>query len=104
MWVAPCLISVIPLSSNPLTLIELELNPTVTFSRVVTQLLGKPFTGCSNERNYTEQTCHVHEFMAEVLEKCGCYPRLVENTYQVFYQIEVMILHTPNSYMKTIPT
>ena len=89
--------------ANSIPLVPL-LNPTVTFSRVVTQLLGKPFTGCSNEPNYTEQTCHVHEFMAEVLEKCGCYPRLVENSNQVFYQFEVMILRMQNSYTKIIQT
>ena len=52
-----------------------SLNPSITFSRSVTNLLGKPFTGCSTSKNYTQRTCQVHEYMAEVLENCGCYPR-----------------------------
>ena len=51
------------------------LNPTITFSRSVTKLLGEPFTGCSHTKDYTERTCQVHEYMTEVLDKCGCYPR-----------------------------
>ena len=33
------------------------LNPTITFSRSETKLLGKPFTSCSHEANYTQRTC-----------------------------------------------
>ena len=51
-----------------------SLNPTITFSRSVTKFLGKPFTSCLDEQHYTERTCQVYEYMAEVLEKCGCYP------------------------------
>ena len=52
-----------------------SLNPTVTFQRDVTNLLGKPFTECSLETNYTQRTCQFHEYMAKLLEVCGCYPR-----------------------------
>ena len=58
------------------------LSPTITFSRTVTKLLGKPFTECrksniavENGDNYTQRTCQVHEYMAEVIDTCGCYPR-----------------------------
>ena len=52
-----------------------SLNPTITFSRSVTKLLGSPFTGCSHAQDYTERTCQAHEYMSEVMDKCGCYPR-----------------------------
>ena len=51
------------------------LNPTVSFQRDVTELLGEPFTECSLETNYTQRTCQFHEYMANLLEVCGCYPR-----------------------------
>ena len=59
-----------------------SLSPTITFSRTVTKLLGKPFTECRKSKiavghghNYTQRTCQVHEYMAEVIGTCGCYPR-----------------------------
>ena len=52
-----------------------SLNPTVTFQRDFIELLGKPFTECSVEKNYTQRTCQSHEYMTKLLDLCGCYPR-----------------------------
>ena len=59
-----------------------SLSPTITFSLKVTEFLGKPYTDCrrSNKlvdfgQNYTQQTCQTHEFLFDVIETCGCYPR-----------------------------
>ena len=51
------------------------LNPTVTFSRSETKLLGKPFTSCSHDKNYSQRTCENHKYMNHVIKKCNCYPR-----------------------------
>ena len=52
-----------------------SLNPSLTFTQMSTKLLGKPFTKCNPETNYTQRTCQIHEYMAKVLDRCGCYPR-----------------------------
>ena len=60
------------------------LNPTVTFSRSETKLLGKPFTSCSHDKNYSQRTCEVHKYMNHVIKKCNCYPRLLYH-FRVFH-------------------
>ena len=59
-----------------------SLSPTITFALTVTELIGKPYTECrpSNKlinfgQNYTQRTCLTHEFLFDVIETCGCYPR-----------------------------
>ena len=51
-----------------------SLHPSLTFTQMSRKFLGKPFTSCNPGVNYTQRTCQVHEYMAEVLDKCGCYP------------------------------
>ena len=55
------------------------LNPTVTFLNSQTKLLGKPYTNCNNEKNYSQLTCEVHNFMAKVIETCDCFPAYDDN-------------------------
>ena len=50
------------------------LNPSVTLTQRVTKLLGKPFTKCNRDVNYSKRNCEVLEYMSKVVETCGCYP------------------------------
>ena len=50
------------------------LNPSVTLTQRVTELLGKPFTKCNRDANYSKRNCEVLEYMSKVVETCGCYP------------------------------
>ena len=52
-----------------------SLDPTLTFVQTLTKLLGAPYKPCNSEPDYTQRKCQVHEYMARVLDKCGCYPR-----------------------------
>ena len=59
-----------------------SLSPTITFALTVTELIGKPYTECRPStnliyfgQNYTQRTCQTHEFLFDVIETCGCYPR-----------------------------
>ena len=59
-----------------------SLSPTITFALTVTELIGKPYTECRPSdklinfgQNYTQRTCLTHEFLFDVIETCGCYPR-----------------------------
>ena len=61
-------------SSHKIAL-EPTLNPTITFTQMVSKKLGKPFTSCNPDPKYTPRNCQIHEYMAKVLDKCGCYPR-----------------------------
>ena len=50
------------------------LNPSVMFSLVETKLLGKPFTDCNPNVNYTQRSCLTDHFINKVTSTCGCYP------------------------------
>ena len=52
-----------------------SLDPTLTFVQTATKLLGKPYKACNSQPNYTQRKCQIHEYMAKVLDRCGCYPR-----------------------------
>ena len=55
------------------------LNPTITFLNSATRLLGKPYTNCNNQQNYSQLTCQTHQFMKQIMETCDCYPRYSTN-------------------------
>ena len=50
------------------------LNPSVTLTQRVTELLGQPFTKCNRDLEYSKRNCEVLEYMSKVVETCGCYP------------------------------
>ena len=51
------------------------LSPSVSFSLIQTKYLGKPYTECNSNVNYTHIECTTHNLMKEIIEKCECYPR-----------------------------
>ena len=63
------------LNSEHKVVLHPTMNPSVTFVEQVTKLLGKPFTSCNSEPDYTEQNCKIHAFMIKLLDRCNCYPR-----------------------------
>ena len=62
----------VKLKDNAISLVP-GLNPTVVLSNKTTKLLGDPYSKCNNQKNYSQLTCELNQFMAKVIDFCNCF-------------------------------